>query len=230
MRSKAEQYLEPLLKLYDENRNTEKASYMKKYLKNKFEFFGLMKDRRVALEKEFYSKYGKPEYAEIADTVKQLWTYPERECQHTAIVLSGKYVGDADDEFLDLIEYMILNKSWWDTVDFIATKHAGTYLNKRPDKIKQVTWKWMSSGELWLQRSALLFQLNYKKDTDFDLMKSYILELAHSKEFFIRKAIGWVLREYSKTNAAEVIDFVKEAPITNFSKTEALKWLNRKKS
>ncbi len=86
----------------------------------------------------------------------------------------------------------------------------------------------MDSGNMWLQRTALLFQLKYKKATDTKLLTDYILKLQGSKEFFINKAIGWILREYSKTESDWVIEFVKKHQLAPLSHKEALKWLNRK--
>lgn len=220
-------YIQPLLDLFRTKGIPEDAVYMKKYLKNQFEFFGLKKDARQACEKQFFEVSGLPGYENLDKVCHSLWEQPQRECQHTAIVLSNKYAKQADDDFLTLIEYMITQKSWWDTVDFVAAHHSGTYLSQRTERIKEITGKWMQSGHMWLQRSALLFQLKYKTQTDFELMKSYILSLSSSKEFFIKKAIGWVLREYSKTDQEKVRSFVEVAPISSFSKKEALKWLNR---
>jgi len=90
--------------------------------------------------------------------------------------------------------------------------------------------KWLASGNMWLQRTALLFQLKYKTGTDVELMFQIIRQLAESKEFFIRKAIGWALREYSKTNPAAVMNFVESHPLSNLSKREALKVIARKSS
>jgi 3-methyladenine DNA glycosylase AlkD len=86
-----------------------------------------------------------------------------------------------------------------------------------------VTAKWMDSGNMWLQRSALLFQLRYKQQTDEKLLFRYITELTASKEFFIRKAIGWTLREYSKTKPDQVQQFVAKTPMAPLSKKEALR-------
>ena len=107
---------------------------------------------------------------------------------------------------------MILNKSWWDTVDYIASNLVGVHFQKYPDLMYPVTEKWMNSGNIWLQRTSLLFQLKYKKKTDVMLMTNYIQQLQGSKEFFINKAIGWILREYSKTDGDWVRDYV-ETPI-----------------
>ena len=87
----------------------------------------------------------------------------------------------------------------------------------------------MSSGNIWLQRTCLLFQLSYRSETDVDLLVKLIGELNGSKEFFINKAIGWILREYSKTDAEFVINYVDSIDLAPLSRREALKWLINKK-
>lgn len=230
MKNQTENYLRPLLASLKENGNPLDAIQMKKYMRNQYEFYGLKGGPRREVCKSFLKENDLPDDGDLMDVVYYLWDCPERELQHFAVELVEKYIKKTDDQILDLLEFMITNKSWWDTVDFIAAKLVGPFFNQYPELIKPVTEKWMESGNIWLQRTALLFQLKYKKDTDFELMKEYILRLADSKEFFIRKAIGWILREYSKTEPEKVIQFVNDAPISNFSKKEALKWLERKTS
>jgi 3-methyladenine DNA glycosylase AlkD len=119
---------------------------------------------------------------------------------------------------------MVTNKSWWDTVDFIAVKLIGNYFKVFPELKEDYINKWIASENIWLQRSALLFQLKYKKDLDPKLMAYTIKQLLGSKEFSVNKAIGWVLREYGRTNPNWVLDFVNTtSTISNLSKKEALR-------
>jgi len=99
----------------------------------------------------------------------------------------------------------------------------GDYFKMYPEQIKKYVDKWLASGNMWLQRSALLFQLKYKKDLDEELMAYTINNLLGSKEFFINKAIGWMLREYSRTNPDWVIEFADKTELNNLSKREALR-------
>jgi 3-methyladenine DNA glycosylase AlkD len=126
-------------------------------------------------------------------------------------------------EIIQTFEKMLVNKSWWDSVDFINSELLGRYFKKYPEKIRPVTEGWMASNHIWLQRSCLIFQLNYKKQTDTGLLSEYILRLNDSNEFFIQKAIGWALRQYARTDAAWVKDFVEKTPLKPLSKREALK-------
>ena len=132
-------------------------------------------------------------------------------------------------EIINLYVFMITNKSWWDTVDFIASNLVGTYLKRFPGQTETLTTQWMKSENIWLQRTCLLFQLKYKSETNTELLHQFINQLSASNEFFIRKAIGWILREYSKTNPDFVVDYVEKYPLSGLSQREALKWLNNKK-
>ena len=121
------------------------------------------------------------------------------------------------------MEYCIVHKSWWDSVDHLAGYCLGPYFKLFPHQLPAVTDRWNESDNMWLQRSSIMFQKAYKKETDVALLKKYILHCKDSKEFFIRKAIGWALREYSKTDPDWVIKFVERHPLSPLSKREALK-------
>ncbi|MBT5529128.1 MAG: DNA alkylation repair protein [Bacteroidetes bacterium] len=223
-------YLKPLIDSFSSNANPEYAVWMEKYMRNQFRFFGLRGPKLKELGKQFINEYGLPPIADYPAIVKQLWDLNEREFQFFALSLMGKMKKQTDASYIDVYEFLITEKSWWDTVDHLAAALVGYHFIRFPEQIIPNTEKWMSSGNMWLQRSALLFQLKYKKETDFDLLTSYIKRLMHSKEFFIRKAIGWTLREYSKTDPASVIDFVQsyEEQLSGLSKREALKAIERK--
>jgi 3-methyladenine DNA glycosylase AlkD len=205
-----------------------KAQPMKKYMKNLFEFLGIPKPQRLLLKKELLKKERLPGVERLEEIIKQLWQLPGREYQYFGFELVEHYRKQLKEQDIDFLEYMIINKSWWDTVDFIAANLVGPHFIRFPHMVGPYTAKWMASGNMWLQRTALLFQLKYKAGTDVELMFQIIGQLADSKEFFIRKAIGWALREYSKTDSAAVLNFVESQPLSNLSKREALKVIARK--
>lgn len=200
---------------------------MKKYMREQFEFFGIKSQLRDEIYREFLKKYGLPSLENLNDYLRYLWEKPERDFQYVGMFIIEKIIKKADENLIDLLEYMIITKSWWDTVDYIAARLVGGYFIKYPTQIKPITEKWMSSGNKWLQRSALLFQLKYKKNTDEKLLYDYITRLAEHKDFFIRKAIGWILREYSKTNPKSVEKFIKSHTISPLSVKEGLKRIVR---
>lgn len=204
------------------------AKKQQAYMKDNFSFIGMKTDTRREVQKPFLVKSFLPAKSEAIKIVKALWEKPERDFQLFGQELLFKYVKHLDVSDIEIIEHIIAHKSWWDTVDFIAVKLAGAYFKKFPAERDTVIEKWQASGHMWLQRSAILFQLKYKNDIDKDFLAAVIIPNLGSKEFFINKAIGWVLREYTRTNPEWVIDFVETYAdeLSNLSKREALRLLN----
>lgn len=205
----------------------EKAGPMAAYMRDQFPYLGIQTPERSALLKEFYNTHGLPPVAELEAITRELWALPEREFQYAGIGLVGRCEGQLRAEFIETIEYLIVTKSWWDTVDSLAGGVTGTHFKRFPEVRRETISRWRVSGNFWLRRSTLLFQLGYKQDTDFPLLCDLIRENLGSKEFFINKAIGWALREYSKTDAQAVRDFVQTTPLQPLSAREALKWLSK---
>jgi 3-methyladenine DNA glycosylase AlkD len=164
-----------------------------------------------------------PSKHELHKLVTSLWNLPERENQYVAQELARKYIRNIEEEDILLYEYMITHKSWWDTVDFIAAVLVGAYFKAFPHRRNDITKRWMSSNNMWLQRSTLLFQLKYKETLDTEFLAGTINNLLGSQEFFINKAIGWVLREYSKTNKDWVLQFAAKTSLHSLSKREGLR-------
>ena len=224
-------YLQPLLLQYEASRDTERASHMKKYLKDQFEFYGISTPARRTMMSAHIKEYGLPEWSEIDVIARNLWELEERECQFTLVDLMNRMKKNLVPDNLPLLEYLISHKPWWDTVDALAGWLVGELFNKHPELIQPVTGRWMDSGDIWFQRSCLLFQLKYKEKTDLDLLYGFIEALSDHKSFWIRKAIGWVLREYSKTDPLTVQKYVDAHPeLSGLSKREALKVINRAKN
>lgn len=213
---------------FTENANLQNALQMTAYLRNQYDFFGIKAPAQVLIRQEFLKAEGLPDISHLPQLIRELWEQPEREFQHFAIALTEKYSKKTDAGFIEILEWTIVTKSWWDTVDFIAANLVGAHFKRFPELIPVYTEKWMNSGNFWLHRSALLFQLKYKKQTDLRLLFGLIERLSDSREFFIRKAIGWTLREYSKTDPDIVIQFVNSHQLQPLSQKEALKVINRK--
>lgn len=148
-----------------------------------------------------------------------------RECQYAAQEILLKYARNYGPSELELMEFMTPHKSWWDTVYFIASNCMGRYFKMYPQQTSPVTQRWINSGNMCLQRCALLFQLKYKEVLDTQLLSRYIEALLGSKEFFINKAIGWALRQHSKTDPTWVEAFANRTPLARLSRKEALRLL-----
>jgi 3-methyladenine DNA glycosylase AlkD len=221
-------YLLPLSEIFQLNTNTDIAFYMKKYMKGQYEYFGIKSPERREIKKEFLQKYGLPEQLILPVLVKDCWELPQREFQYFIMEVLERTAKKAEPNRMELYEFMIMNKSWWDTVDYIASNLVGVHFKQYPELISPTTKKWMDSGNIWLQRTSLLFQLKYKRKTDVALMSDYIKRLQGSKEFFINKAIGWALRQYSRIDEQGVREFVAATPLQPLSAREALKWLEKR--
>ena len=211
---------------FQSNTNAMVALEQSAYLRHQFEFFGLKAPQRKILLKPFFSKEQRPAKIELENIVKILWLKPQREYQYCTQELVAKFEKQFTENDIALLEFMVLNKSWWDSVDFIAANLMGAYFKIHKNQKEKYVNKWLHSKNIWLQRSALLFQLKYKSELDTELLSSTIIFLLDSNEFFINKAIGWVIREYSKTNPHWVVNFVENNDLNILSKKEALRLLN----
>ena len=221
------QYVEDLVSFLNGYANASRAFDMKKYMRDQFEYMGISSPIRKEIFRKFINENGFPEKAELESVCKELFNRKERELHYFAleiVYLNKRKFTETD---IKLFEFMIVTASWWDTVDFIAPNIIGKFFKMYPEMIHEVTTNWMKSGNIWLQRACLLFQLKYKQSIDTALLYSFIEELKSSKEFFIQKSIGWILREYSKTNPAEVLRFVESTELKPLSRREALKILRR---
>jgi 3-methyladenine DNA glycosylase AlkD len=218
-------YVTKLKSLLEEHADPTQAAPMKKYMREQFEYLGIKTPRRVALLKEFYAQNGLPEVKELASILRDLWALPQREFQYTAVGLLDRLSKKLPPNFIETIQYLIVTKSWWDTVDSIASGTVGAHFKQYPAIRKKYLARWRNSKNMWLRRTAILFQLGYKKETDFDLLCEIVRENLGSSEFFINKAIGWALRQYAYTDPKAVKKFVKETELHPLSRREAMKHL-----
>jgi 3-methyladenine DNA glycosylase AlkD len=222
-------YVKALHDLYSRNANPAKARPMKAYMRDQFEYLGIQSPQLAELNKSFYAEQGLPGLDVMETILQDLWGLPEREFQYAGVGLLSRMENDLPAKYVKVMEFLLITKSWWDTVDSIAGGTVGVHFKRYP-KIKEKSIAvWRYSDNLWLRRTTLLFQLGYKKDTDFDLLCDLIRDNLGSKEFFINKAIGWALRQHSRVDPDGVRKFVKETPLQPLSQREALKWLERKK-
>jgi len=217
------EYIDALEIELDGKSNPKVALGQKAYMRNQFEFYGLKANERREIQKPFFTNQYLPKKSDVDIIIKSLLEKPQRDFHYFAQELAYIYVNQLELKDIKLFEYMVTHKSWWDSVDFIANKLMGAYFKIYPEQKNKYVEKWLKSNNIWLQRSALLFQLKYKEDLDKELLSSTINALLGSKEFFINKAIGWVLREYSRTNPKWVIEFVNKTELSILSKREAIK-------
>lgn len=220
-----QEFVEILEIEFQKNENIKIAAEQKAYMRNQFEYVGLRAVERREIQKPFLMKAYLPKKEALSELVMTFWNKPQRDFQYFGQELAFNYLKQLEVGDIVLYEFMVSNKSWWDTVDYISVKLMGAYFKKFPEQRAKYVNKWLESGNIWLQRSALLFQLKYKEELDTKILSNAIHYLIGSKEFFINKAIGWVLREYSRTNPKWVVDFVEKKELNSLSKREALRLL-----
>ena len=219
-------YVVSLKSLFEQNAIPSQAAPMKKYMRDQFEYLGIKTPQSLALQKEFYSKNGLPEIAELDPILRDLWALPQREFQYLAVGLLGRCESQIPANFIKTIEYLIVNKSWWDTVDSLAGGTVGVHFLRFPAVREKYLARWRVSENFWLRRTTILFQLGYKQNTEFELLCEIIRENLGSKEFFINKAIGWALRQHARTDPRAVKKFVKATKeLSPLSRREAMKHL-----
>jgi len=224
-----DKYIKKITSLFKSHANTENAPQMKRYMRNQFEFFGIKSPLRREICSCFFKTEFWPDYKEVGIVTRKLWQLPEREYQYVAVELLGKYRKQISQEIIHLLVYIITHKSWWDTVDGIAKNLVGEYFKHFPDTKGEIIDQWIQSGNIWLQRTTLLHQLGYKRNTDIHLLFELIERLKGIDEFFIQKAIGWSLREYSKVNPEVVKKYIKDHQLSPLSKREGMKAILRSK-
>jgi 3-methyladenine DNA glycosylase AlkD len=217
------EYLEPLRRQFIIHANPGRAAGAKAYMRNISDFYGLDSPLRRQLLKEFLKENGYPGRSKLDELVHYAWDQPQREWQYVAMEITKRIAWKGDPALLELSAFMITHKSWWDTVDYISPNIVGSILKQHPGIIPSLVEDWMNTGNLWLQRACLLFQLKYRNDTDSALLFRLCEELSGHKDFFIRKAIGWSLREYSKRYPKDVFDFVKTHVLSPLSQREAIR-------
>jgi 3-methyladenine DNA glycosylase AlkD len=203
------------------------AVAMRRYMRDQFPFLGIPTPGRRRAQREALAGVRLADEAALLGAATALWTLPEREFQYAAVDLLASGVRRLSPGALPAIERLITTKSWWDTVDGLAGSVAGRIVLAHPGA-ETVMDHWIDDEDMWLRRSALLHQLKWKERTDEQRLFRYCLARAAEKEFFIRKAIGWALRQYSWTNGEAVRQFVQEheAELSGLSRREALLALN----
>lgn len=203
--------------------NLEQAIPMAAYMKNQFPFLGIKTPERRKRCRAFFKEYRH----EGIDWgfVDTMWQLPEREFQYAAIDYLTSKKKDLTYEHLPKLKQLIQTKSWWDSVDNLDTL-VGEIVAKDP-KAKATMLAWSQDEDFWLRRIAIDHQLLRKEDTDTELLEQILVNNLNQTEFFINKAIGWSLRDYSKTNPGWVRDFLNkyQEQLAPLSIREASKYL-----
>jgi 3-methyladenine DNA glycosylase AlkD len=215
-----------LVERFEPHRDAQRAAAMSAYMRNLFPFAGIAATDRRRLQREAAAGLTPPDQAALSETLDTLWSMPEREYQYAALDLASRHVRVCGPGFLATARRLVSTKSWWDTVDALAGHVVGPLVAAHPQLTADMD-EWIQADDMWVARTALLHQLTYKQRTDRARLFAYCLARSGHPDFFIRKAIGWSLREYSKTDAEAVRAFVTDNDdrLSPLSKREALLWL-----
>ncbi len=219
--------LQRLSAAFESSRDDERARSMAAYMRDQFAFVGIPTPARVAIQREVMAALPPPGERDLVAFALACWKRPEREYQYAACGYLRRHVSACSSAFIDTAERLVTTKSWWDTVDELAQSIVGPLVAAHPE-LRTTMSRWIDADDFWLARVAILHQNHRKARTDRDLLFEYCLRRAADRELFIRKAIGWVLRDYSKTDAEAVVRFVADHhdELSGLSRTEALKWLH----
>jgi 3-methyladenine DNA glycosylase AlkD len=208
-----------------------KAPGMQAYMKSKLPYFGVTAPLQNRLFRSVFAAHALEGFPQWYDTILALWWEAERrEERYAAIALSAdrRYRAYHTLDTLPLYEELIVSGAWWDYVDSLASHQVGGLLRSYPDVMRGTMLAWSRDPDLWKQRTAILCQLGSKSLTDEELLFDCILASIADRRFFIRKAIGWALREYAKTNPEAVRRFLGEhgSELSPLSRREATKHLS----
>ena len=217
-------FIKTLAKAFQENSSRELAIPMENYMKNHFTFYGIKTDQRRLIFKAIWQEHHDEVKENCREIALQMFAFKEREMHYCGIEILIKHL-KKNYQLNDIqhIEKILTTNSWWDSVDTAAKYLLGEYLIAFPYETQKVIGRFSNSDNIWLNRSAILFQLSYKQKTNADFLFRECIKHAHSKEFFIQKAIGWALREYGRFYPNEVKEFVQQTTLKPLSKKEALK-------
>lgn len=190
--------------------DAEKAGKMAAYMKTEMPFYGVQKQGRTEVFREMFRRFP-PESGEAYQAaVEALWAQPHREEKYAALEYAARFKRFISLDALPLYERLIRQGAWWDLVDTVASKLINPLMKRHRDVMRPVMDAWIDDPDLWIRRAALLSQLKLKEATDRDMLFGYCLHRADETSFWIRKAIGWVLRQYSYTAPEAVREFLLE--------------------
>ncbi|AEV82782.1 putative DNA alkylation repair enzyme [Actinoplanes sp. SE50] len=211
---------------FEAARDPVRAPAMAAYMRDQFRFLGLSATARRAAARAVLAGLPRPDEAVLVDIARACWARDEREFQQFACDFLTAGLPATSPGSLALAEELITTKSWWDTVDPLATHFTGGLVRRHPELCRRMD-DWSAADDLWLIRTAILHQLHYGAATDTDRLFDYCTRQAGHPDFFVRKAIGWALRHYARTDPQAVRAYLTAhaARLSPLSLREAAKHL-----
>ncbi|MCH0562555.1 MULTISPECIES: DNA alkylation repair protein [unclassified Streptomyces] len=214
----ADTVLTRLTAAYGAAADPERAAAMRAYMKDTVPFLGIPAPARRALSRAVLAGTARPDETDCRAVALRCWALPEREYHYFAADYLRRHAGRCSSSFLPVVRHLLTTVSWWDTVDTLAVHVVGP-LVAADRSLAPVMDTWAAADDPWLVRAALLHQLRYRERTDAERLFAHCLSSAGHRDFFVRKAIGWALREYARTDPQAVHDLLAReggrfAPLT----------------
>lgn len=209
---------------FEAARDPERAAGARAYMRDQFAFLGIPAPAQRVIAREVLAGLPRPTEPDLRAIAVACWALPEREYQYFACDLLRRHAGRCSAGLLDTARVLVTTKSWWDTVDALAAHVVGPLVANHPALVQTMD-AWAADDDMWLARTAILHQLRYGPRTDAERLFRYCLARSEHRDFFIRKAIGWALRQYAWTDAREVRRYVaaNRERLSPLSVREALK-------
>lgn len=216
---------ETIKKFFENHSNPERAISISKYMKDQFSFYGIAASDRRNLYKDFLKTEKKQDSIDWK-FINQCYSDAHREFQYLAYEYLLAMKKQLSFEDISSVKALVKKKSWWDTVDFLAQVVGNIAM--KDSRVDELMLAWSQEENIWVRRVSILYQLRFKEKTNTTQLEQILLNCVGTNEFFINKAIGWSLREYSKTNPDWVRDFLEkyQEQMANLSIREASKYLS----
>jgi len=218
--------IERLTTVYPAAADPDRAVAAAAYMRNQFDFLGLPNPVRTPLSRQVLAGLGRPTGDDLAAVATACWDLSAREYQYFACELLRRHIRVATPALLPTVRHCVTTRSWWDTVDTLAAHTVGPLVRHNPELVSTMD-SWVEDENMWLARTAILHQLGYREATDTERLFRYCRLQASHPDFFIRKAIGWALRQYAHTDPVAVRAFLAEegSGLSPLSRREAAKHL-----
>jgi 3-methyladenine DNA glycosylase AlkD len=225
-RPPSDELLDRLVRIFSAAREPDRAVKAAAYMRDQFAFLGFSMPTQRALARTVVAGLPTPTEDELRATALACWALEEREYQYFACDFLRTHHTVPGPEFLETARTLITTKSWWDTVDPLATRFVGSLVRRLP-ALRERMDEWSAEKNMWLVRTAILHQMHWGEATDTDRLFDYCTRQAGHRDFFVRKAIGWALRQYAWTDPDAVRKYVAKnrAVLSPLSVREASKHL-----
>jgi len=204
-----------------------RAAGIAAYVKSTIPCLGVRVPELRAIARRAARSFPPADRAAYEAQVRAVWAMPHREERHLAVAIARVNRGFVDAASMGLFEQLIREGAWWDFVDEIATHLVGPALLEEPDLVWPIVDRWIDDDDMWIRRSAIICQIGAGPRTDAERLFAYCRARAHEREFFVRKAIGWALRQYARTSPGAVRAFLARHgdELSPLSRREASKHL-----